>query len=98
MAIVVKRPLAEQDLLEIWNYIAEDSPDRADEFLDQVEAKLEALARYPGMGRKREEIMPELQSFPVGNDVIFYRAIDGGIEVIRVLRGSRDVESILGQD
>ena len=32
MAIVVKRPLAELDLLDIWDYIADDSMDRADEF------------------------------------------------------------------
>ena len=39
MAIIFKRPLAELDLLDIWDYIADDSPDRADTFLDRIEAK-----------------------------------------------------------
>ncbi len=29
MAIVLKRPRAELDLLDIWDYIADDSMDRA---------------------------------------------------------------------
>jgi toxin ParE1/3/4 len=88
MTIVVKRPLAELDLWEIWDYIADDSLDRADDFLDRVEEKLQSLACVPGMGRRREELLPGLQSFPVGNYVVFYRAIDGGIDVIRILHGS----------
>ncbi len=97
MAIVVKRPLAELDLLEIWDYIADDSMDRADEFLDRIEEKLQRLALNPGLGRKRDELLPGLQSFPIGNYVVFYREIQDGIDVIRVLRGSRDIEAFFGQ-
>lgn len=97
MAIVLKRPLAELDLLEIWDYIADDSLDLADDFLDRIEEKLQALARNPGMGRRREELLPGLQSFPIGNYVVFYREIEDGIDVIRVLRGSRDIEGIFRQ-
>jgi toxin ParE1/3/4 len=96
MAIVVKRPIAELDLLDIWDYIADDSLDRADEFLDYIDGKLQTLARNPGLGRKRDELLPGLQSFPIGNYVVFYREIKGGIDVIRVLRGSRDIEAIFG--
>lgn len=85
-------------MLEIWNYIADDSLDRADGFLDRVEGKLQALARTPGMGRRREELLPGLQSFPVGNYVVFYQAIADGIDVIRVLHGSRDIEEVFRQE
>lgn len=98
MTIAVKRSLAELDLLEIWDYIADDSLDRADEFLDRIEGKLQTLARNPGMGRRREELLPGLQSFPIGNYVVFYREIENGIDVIRVLRGSRDIGEIFRQD
>jgi toxin ParE1/3/4 len=94
MAIVVKRPRAELDLLDIWDYIADDSLDRADEFLDRIEGKLQVLALNPGIGRRREELLPGLQSFPIGNYVVFYREIKGGIDVLRVLHGSRDIEEI----
>lgn len=94
MAIIVKRPRAELDLLDIWDYIADDSLDRADEFLDRIESKLQTLAQNPGIGKRREELLPGLQSFPIGNYVVFYREISNGIDVIRVLHGSRDIGEI----
>lgn len=98
MVTIVKRPRAEQDLLDIWDYIADDSFDRADEFLDRVEGKLQTLARNPGLGRRRQELLAGLQSFPLGNYVVFYQEIENGIEVIRILHGSRDIEDIFSRD
>jgi toxin ParE1/3/4 len=98
MAIVVKRPRAELDLLDLWDYIADDSIDRADAFLDRIESKLQTLAQNPGLGRRREELSAGLQSFPINSYVVFYRAMANGIDVIRVLHGSRDIEGIFNQD
>jgi toxin ParE1/3/4 len=56
MAIILKRPLAELDLLDIWDYIADDSLDRADDFLDRIESKLLTLAQNSGLGRKIPEL------------------------------------------
>ena len=94
MAIILKRPLAELDLLNIWDYIADDSPDRADDFLDRIESKLLTLAQNSGLGRQRPDLLPNLRSFPIGNYVVFYRQIEGGIDVIRLLHGSRDIEQV----
>ena len=98
MSILLKRPLAELDLLDIWNYIADDSPDRADDFLDRIESKLMTLAQNSGLGRKRTELLPNLRSFPIDNYVVFYQQIDGGIDVIRLLHGSRDIEKTFKQN
>jgi toxin ParE1/3/4 len=43
MEQVLKRPLAEADLDEIWDYIAEDSPERASNFLRKLYAKMQTL-------------------------------------------------------
>ena len=32
-----------------------------------------------------------LRSLPLGNYIIFYRPIDDGIEVVRILHGARDL-------
>ncbi|MFN5765337.1 MAG: type II toxin-antitoxin system RelE/ParE family toxin [Pseudanabaena sp.] len=98
MAILLKRPLAELDLLDIWDYIADDSPDRADDFLDRIESKLLVLAQNSGLGRKRPELLPDLRSFPIGNYVVFYQQIEDGIDVIRLLHGSRDIEEVFKQN
>jgi toxin ParE1/3/4 len=56
---------------------------------------MELLARQPGLGRHREELAPAIQSFSIGRYIIFYRAVASAIEIVRVLHGARDIESIL---
>ncbi len=46
------------------------------------------------MGRRREELAPALRSFPAGNYVIFYRPVREAIQIIRVLHGARDIETM----
>lgn len=92
MPVIIKRPSAENDLFEIWDYIADDSEARADAFIDMLDQKFFTLASNPGLGRTRDELAEGLRSFPVGRYVIFYRAIPEGIEIVRVLHGSRDIE------
>lgn len=94
MAAVTVRPQALADLADIWAYIADDSLGRADAFADLVALKFQALARRPGIGRHRPELAPDIRSFVVGRYVIFYLPSSRGIEVVRVLHGSRDIESL----
>jgi toxin ParE1/3/4 len=89
-------PRAEKDLDEISDYIAADDPVAASRFIDKIEAKCQALAQSPGIGRTRAELGPNLRSSHVGKYVIFYRADDRGIEVIRVIHGQRDIPSQFG--
>jgi len=94
MPRVLKRPQAETDLDEIWWYIAQDNPDNADLFLDQIEEQCQTIAQFPRMGLSRENIMPALRSLSVGNYLIFYLPLEDGIEVIRVLPGMRDIDAL----
>ena len=48
------------------------------------------------MGPMRDELAPGLQSFPVGKYLIFYRKMKGGIEIIRVLHGARNLPEVFG--
>lgn len=93
MSRVNKLPTARSDLIEIWQYIADDSPEDADRFLDTLEEKMGLLGDNPEMGKRRVELAEGLRGFPVGNYMIFYRPIDGGegIVVIRVLNATQDV-------
>lgn len=86
-------PLAEEDLSDIWAYIAlgGDAPEAADRLIEKVRRKCVALARTPGIGRSRDELGHGLRSLAVGRYVIFYRATPEGIEVARVLAGERDI-------
>jgi toxin ParE1/3/4 len=52
------------------------------------------LARRPGLGRARPELYPDLRSFVVRKYVVFYLPLTNGIDVIRVLHGTRDIETV----
>ena len=47
------------------------------------------------MGRKVEELAPNLRSFPVGNYLIFYRINADAIDVIHILHGAMNYERLL---
>lgn len=91
MARVRKTVLAEQDLEEIWLYIAADNLVAADALIDRIAETSALLADDAKLGRDRPEILEGLRSFPVGNYILFYRPEPGGIELTRVLHGARDL-------
>jgi len=47
MARVSRRPLAAADILDIWDYIAEDSLDEADRWVDRLDEQLDSWPRSP---------------------------------------------------
>ena len=65
--------------------------DAADRLIDHLEATLNVIASAPDMGRIVGELAPDLRSFPIGSYLIFYRPIEDGIPLIRVLHGARDI-------
>lgn len=82
---------ARSDLDELWFYIAQDNPDAADRFIRALVSRFPMLAAMPEMGLQREELAIRLRSFSIGNYVIFYRLMENGVEVVRVLHGARDL-------
>lgn len=86
--------LASQDLDEIHDYIAERSPQRALHFIDRLQKRCFSLADTPGQGRRRDELAAGLRSVAEGNYVIFYRRIEEGVMIMRVLHGARDIQSL----
>ena len=93
MPVIIKSPRAKSDLVEIWDYIAEDSEARADAFIDRIDKKFRTLAQRPGMGRLRDELAVDLRSFPVGRYVIFFRPLSNGVNIVRVLHSARDLNA-----
>lgn len=91
MRQIESTPRAQADLIGIWLYTANNNRSAADGLLSRIEEILEMLALHPLIGRSREELAPDLRSFTVGSNIIFYRPLDDGIEVIRVLHSSRDL-------
>ncbi|RCJ37990.1 plasmid stabilization protein [Nostoc minutum NIES-26] len=85
---------AKGDLADIWLYIAQDSERAADAIIDKIMQKFDELLANPGIGRARSELAPELRSISVGKYLIFYRSIPEYVEIVRVIHGARDIESL----
>jgi toxin ParE1/3/4 len=85
--------LALQDLKEIRNFIAKDKSGIASQYMTMLKQKCELLASSPGLGVQREEYC-KLYKFPVNSYLIFYRPSQTGIDVIRILHGNRDINSV----
>jgi len=86
---------AENDLLEAWLYVAEDSLNAADHLVDQIEAEARKLILQPKMGRLRDELAAGMRSWPTSTPyILFYFEDDQGIVVARVLHHARDIPAI----
>ncbi len=85
---------AQEDLLEIWEYIARENPESAERQIQTFREKFELLLSHPLIGRERNEIFIGLRSFPAGRYIIFYQPMDYGIEVLRVRHGASDLRGL----
>jgi len=96
MAKVLRSAEAEEDLYDIWFYIAVENKSKAnaDKFIRVLDDTFKRLAKNPKIGKSREEIYSTLRSFPKGRHTIFYFPIADGVKIIRVLSSYRDIEPL----
>lgn len=92
---IVWRPAAEADLLNIIDYIAQDSPVRAEKFGQELRNKVLPLVLHPRLGRKGRPGLPEwLRELVVHqNYIIFYRVLEESrtVEILRVKHRTQQV-------
>ena len=92
---IVWSPEAEEDLFEIWSYLADRaSPQIADAQLNAIENACAKLGHWPYSGRQRDALLPGLRSVLASPYVVFYRVRDDAVDIVRVLHGRRDLGAI----
>jgi toxin ParE1/3/4 len=95
---VIFSPEAVKDLENIWLYIAQNSLDRADDFIDTLrDFCMEDLALFPKIGRTRDCLSRDLLALPFKKYMIYYRCRSAQVEIVRVLHGSRDMGTVFNQ-
>ncbi|MBO6549602.1 MAG: type II toxin-antitoxin system RelE/ParE family toxin [Rhizobiales bacterium] len=86
---------ARQDLRGIYEHIAEESPDAAAEFTEDLTRKIHWIAEVGFNGLNRDWVREGLRIFPYRDRNIFF-IIEGNRTIImRVLGGSMDVSDAL---
>lgn len=102
MANINKRPIVIQDLISHATNISLENLDASDRFLYSAEATFNVIAQFPAIGRLSNFSHPQLtqvrqyQIKGFTKYIIFYQIQSPEIvEILRVLHGSQDLESIL---
>ena len=91
----------EDELWDIWKFIAQDNPEAATRVVESAYETFATLAGNPALGRLRKFRNPRLKgirSWRVAgfdNYLIVYRSVPDGIQVLHVYHGARDIESLL---
>jgi toxin ParE1/3/4 len=101
---VSQRPRARRDVVDHAVYISAGNLEAAERFLDAVERAFAFLAKNPEIGSPRHCQNPRLvglRMWPIRGFrkyLVFYCPRADGIEVVRVLRGERDIAAILEKE
>jgi toxin ParE1/3/4 len=97
---IIRRAEARRDLLEHFVYIGRDKLSASVRFLKAAESTFKRLARSPSLGSSWETSNSSyvgLRVWPIKgfeNHLVFFRRLDDGIEIVRVLHAARDIESV----
>ena len=92
---ILRTVRAKADAAHIWLYIAQENEQAADKLIDQIDERLQSLARMPLSAEAVDHLYPGLRRTSVGSYVIYYRPLNEEIEVIRILHGARQPEDLL---
>lgn len=96
MSVCVLSPDALQDLQDIWDFIARDNENAADQLEDKFFNAFEKLAQRPGMGHTRADLTGrDVRFWPTGSYLIVYRERLEKLQVLAVLHGARDVPEVM---
>lgn len=89
-------PDAKVDLAEIWFFGAERwGIAQADRYQDSLFDAFDLLADNPDLARLRGEVDPPVRVHPHRVHLIFFDALDDGIEIVRVLHARRNWRVVL---
>lgn len=90
---------AEKDLIDIFLYTFEEwGENQVYSYKRQLESRLEAILKFPDIGRKHPKLPSDLFYLVEGKHYIFYKKVDNGIEVLRFLHHSMDILTRLSDE
>jgi toxin ParE1/3/4 len=93
MLKILRLPLAEEDLINIWLYGYEQwGLKQADCYADSLDEQFKLLAASPEICRERAEFIPPVRIHRHGSHLIIYTANRAAIVIVRVLHYRMDLQ------
>jgi toxin ParE1/3/4 len=82
--------IASRDLNEIADYFAETNIEAGERFFREFNRKCQQLVAFPNSGKSYAQIRVNLRGLSFQGYIIFYRVLNDGIEILRVVSGRRN--------
>ena len=98
MSQYIISPTAIRDLEEISDYYAQRNVSAGDRLLNEFSKKCRYLTQFPKIGRSYEHLRSGMRGLQLDQYILFYQLLNDGIEIMRVLRGDRDLEALFESD
>jgi toxin ParE1/3/4 len=102
---VTIRPRAAGEIEDIAYYLdVKAGPEVAARFRTAVTSAIKKIRTMPGIGSPRYTTNPTLAGLRMvilpgfGNYLLFYLTPEGGVDIVRVLHGARDIDSLLSEE
>ena len=87
------RPKAIADLDSIWNYTIDTwGEDQAERYLRMLNKGFHELSKHSELGHFCDDIREGYLKYRAGRHIIFYRQEHYGVDIIRVLHQSMDID------
>lgn len=80
--------------LMIADYFTENNVAAGEGFFRAFDRKCKQLVAFPNSGRSYDSTRPNLRGIFLDGYIIFYRLLDDGIEILRVVNGRRNFPSL----
>lgn len=85
---------SKDDLKQIARFIAQDKPAAARQWVAKIREKCRLVSKYPESGDQRLELGEGIRSTYFGSYVIYFRRRDNVVEIVRIIRGDRDTQTL----
>ena len=88
-------PLAEADLINLYNYIATNSGAvRADRYIQQIQRLCLGLSEFPERGTPRPDLVPGVRTLSMDRRVLVaFTVTEDLVLILRVLYGGRNLST-----
>ena len=90
-------PTATRDLDAIGDYFVARNIEAGERLLREFVKKCDNLVKFPNMGRNYDRIKSGLRGVPLDGYIIFYRVVENGIDILRVVSGRQNLEALFGE-
>ena len=88
---------ASRDLEEISDYFLKKSVDAGERFVQTFSQKCQHIARFPFIGKPYAQVRPGLRGLVIMGYIVFYSVSDKEVNILRVVSGYRDLQSVFSE-